>query len=424
MGLLGVIVAATPAAAAVSGSINSPTDGTNYPGYQKLGVDGTVNYSLGDHHGIATITATDPDSSGPAHTGCVFQVASSTYPDALVSNTTDVPGTIDLNAAYPESCPVAYKGKPAVNGKWQLTLANDSGTIANGSFTTAVPPAAPASVRVSSPAPLTVAVTWAPNPEVDTHAYAVLDAGGKVVSGPVDAAAACSTTTCTASFPVASAGSQGFSVRADRRLTPNSPMADDLMTASAATAVTVRAGSTAGEAPAAGSSAGAPSPSSNSAGSKHAGTHGSASRRAPAHASPGSPGSSSKRSGGNKTAKSKVSRDEAAKISSRFRAIAAPAGIGKLPPLPKLDPTGAVTDLPVIAGDGEPTDQGTYKLSLGYAPQTKVVETHTTVPGAPLASVANAIGVSPSTLWQSLAGSMLLLLSAGHVRRWVRQPIE
>ena len=451
------VVAATPALAAVNGTINTPADGASYVTAQKLGVDGTVTYANGDS-GTASITATDPDNSGNSSTGCAFQVASASYAGSMFGATkTDVAGPLDLNAAYPKNCPAAFVGKPAVNGRWELTLTTSAGTTVNSFFTTAVPPAAPSGVKASSTAPLSVTVSWSANQELDTHAYAILNGQGQAVSGPGDAADLCSGTSCTATFGVDQAGSQSFSVRAYRYTSPpNRPTtatAGDLSADSGAQTVNVQAkpAATAGPSstasPAAGGAGGSTTTASRA---PDAGTTAAAQQSAGASGQTGGTSGSSTGTGssaqpkatstpkliaksraaggsGAVTLKSEnASGAEAAKISSQFSDFAAPSGIDKLPPLPKLDASGAVTELPAIAAadDGEPTDQGTFKLSLGYAPQSKVVATTTTSPGEPLSFVADAIGISPSALWRSLAGSLVLLLLAGHVRRWARQPIE
>ena len=442
VGLLGAlgILAASPAEAAVNGTINTPADGSSYSAYQKLDVDGTVTYANGDS-GTATITATDPDNSGSSATGCAFQVASASFTGSPAdAHATDVTGPLDLSAAYPKTCPAAFVGKPAVNGRWKLTLAA-SGSSVDSFFIAAVPPAAPSGVKASSVAPLSVTLAWTPNPELDTHAYAVVDAQGDVVSGPVNATGACSGSSCSASFSVADSGSQSFAVRAYRYVAPpdrpTSATAGDLTAESDDVTVDVAAGPAASP-----SAAASPVPGGSSSSPATGATPGAASGTAPpagssgagSSARSGSAGGTTGSGGGNQPAVggerltltgTKASGGEAAKIAAQFHDFAAPIGVGKLPPLPKLDSTGAGTDVPSAApADGEPTDQGTFKLSLGYAPQSTLVATRTSSPGTPLTFVADAVGISPSALWRSLAGSLVLIICAGHLRRWARRPVE
>jgi hypothetical protein len=117
-----------------------------------------------------------------------------------------------------------------------------------------------------------------------------------------------------------------------------------------------------------------------------------------------------------------VTGPQAVALSNGFQNFAAPAGIDKLPPLPLLNQSSGSGQTGASADDGEPTDQGTFKLSLGYAPQTTTSSTTSTT--TPLSSVADALGVSPMGLWRSVAGSLVLLLGAAHVRRFARSAPE
>jgi hypothetical protein len=91
-----------------------------------------------------------------------------------------------------------------------------------------------------------------------------------------------------------------------------------------------------------------------------------------------------------------------------FSSFGPKLGIPKLPPLPATQP--------VVAA---PLPDGTYKGKLGYQPINKRVKV--SAPRAAATRVTGAVGsaLDSEQFLRSLAGALVLLLAAAHLRRWL-----
>jgi hypothetical protein len=90
-----------------------------------------------------------------------------------------------------------------------------------------------------------------------------------------------------------------------------------------------------------------------------------------------------------------------------FKAFAPKLGIPKLPPLPNASP--AVAPLP----------DGTFEKTLGYKDVVKTEKIDS--PQAAARRVTGAVGsaLDSAQFLRSIAGALVLLLLAAHLRRWL-----
>jgi hypothetical protein len=152
-----------------------------------------------------------------------------------------------------------------------------------------------------------------------------------------------------------------------------------------------------------------------SGGTTSDGSGGSSSTGSTASGSGGSTSSSTGGTGGSRTtsssaigsSKAPVTLAQRRAFALTFKAFAPKLGIPKLPPLPNAQP--AVAPLPF----------GTYQKTLGYKDVVKT--TKVSVPQAAVRHVTGAVGsaLDSTQFLKSIAGALILLLGAAHLRRWL-----
>lgn len=389
------LLAAAPAAVA-GGGITSPGSGVTFTS------DTTVRINAS----ITGTTRVDLKLKSP--TGSSAQTVDSGQ-GTLTNSSATLSYDLDTSCAtYPSS---SCSGRaPAPNGIWTVTLsggANDTRT-----FTLRIPPRTPTGLTASPDGYRAVVVTWHKGDEPDLTGWTLYGDGGVVQDGI--GTDACSGTSCSTTVTYASdgTGTHTYSLTSHRSVAPGSsetlesgqsspvsatldappsspaPSSDPATGSGSGSGTGTTTGSTGGSSPSAGGSTN-PSPGTSTG----SGT--------------GSSGSSGGTAVGTGTAAPGIVAQRR-QFALTFKAFAPKLGIPKLPPLP-------ATATPAVA----PLPDGTYEKTLGYKPV--VTREKVQAPQAVSSRLTGAVGTAldSSQFLRSLAGALVLLLVAAHLRRWL-----
>lgn len=388
----GLLAAASPAVA--GGGITSPGSGVAFTS------DTTVRIAAA----ISGTNRVDMKLKSPV-SSTAQTVASGQ--GTLTNSNASLSYDLDTSCAtYPSS---SCSGRaPAPNGVWTVSLsggANDTRT-----FTLRIPPRTPTGLSAAPDGYRAVVVSWRKGDEPDLTGWTLYGDGGVVQDGI--GTDACSGTSCstTVTYAADGTGTHTYSLTSHRSVAPGSSetlessrSADASATLDAPPPPSPSAGSGSGT-----SSAGSTGGTSPSGGTSSPGTAGSGST-----ASGGSTGgtSASGSSGGTAIGTSKSAPGIVAQrrqFALTFRAFAPKLGIPKLPPLP-------ATAQPAVA----PLPDGTYEKTLGYKPV--VTREKVEAPQAVSTRVTGAVGsaLDSQQFLRSVAGALVLLLLAAHLRRWL-----
>lgn len=285
-------------------------------------------------------------------------------------------------------------GRDAPNGGWLLELVQlrpaqlgGPELLAQRTFVVDVPARAPSRVDAALTGSRQVTVSWARGTEPDLLGWQVSDDDQLRSLAP--AAAGCDDSgTCSTVFdyPARASGSRTFSVAAVRACgVPDCRP----VTSSRVTTDPVKLPAT-------------PSPSPSSSPSNGAGGPGGSGGTGGAGGGGGSAAGGSTSAAGSPTT-------AAAAFSEGFSSFGPKLGLPKLPPLP-------LSSVPSVA-DAEIAD-GTFEGSLGY--DDEVVREPVAAPGGRTSVLKSSGGLlDDEQLMRSLAGALLLLLVAAHLRSWL-----
>lgn len=394
----GLVLAAAPAYA--GGAITSPGNGVEFT------TDTTVRIRA-DISGTTKVTLS---LTSPLPGSSAQPVASG---QGSVTNNTPPPLAYDLDtscATYPS--PTCSGRAPALNGVWTVTLsggANDSST-----FVLRIPPKAPRSLTARADGYRAVVLSWPRGEEPDLTGWTVYG-DGAVVQDNVGTGA-CSSTACstTVTYSQDGTGAHTYSLVAHRRTapgstatldSPQSPQASATLDAPppppppSPTASPASSSPSGGGAPAGGGT----SPSAGGSSPAPSGSPSSASPAAASGSAGGAKGSSAIGTSDGSTPSAVAQRQA---FALTFKAFAPKLGIPKLPPLPAA---------PAVA----PLPDGSYQTTLGYKEVVK--REKVAVPQASVQRITGAVGnaLDSGQFLRSLAGAMILLLAAAHLRRWL-----
>lgn len=295
-------------------------------------------------------------------------------------------------ATFPSSCSGQAE---AMNGSWTVTLVRGGTVVGTSSFTLRIPPHAPASLTAQASGYRTAVLNWPKGDEPDLTGWTVYGDGspiGQVGTG------ACSGTSCstTLTYGQDGTGTHTYSLVAHRSVAPGSSETLDSPSSPQAS-VTLTSPPPASATPASGSGS-APSGATASA-QPQGGTSSTpaGSRAKTGRADPNAVGSSQ--------APIAVAQRPASALS--FQAYAPTLGIPQLPALP--DPQPALAPLP----------DGTYQPTLGYRDVVSRTKIETQSPAVRRLTGAVGTALDRTQLLRSLAGALVLLLAAVHLRRWL-----
>jgi hypothetical protein len=403
LGAAGLVVVAVPALAA---GIVSPGNGVTY----------TTDTNIAIRADINTTTRTELRLKDPAP-GSAEQVVDSGA-GTLTNNAATLSYNLDTGCAtYPS--PSCSGRAPARNGTWTVRLSG--GASGTSTFVVRIPPAAPTSLTAKADGTRAVVVSWRKGDEPDLVGWTLYGDGGVVQS--MIGLDSCSGTACSATVTNASdgTGQHTYALTAHRSVAPGSSetLESDRSGSAGATleapapspqASPAGGGSTdSGGTPSDGTSSG-PSGGTSTGGSSGSGSGGSSSAG-------GTGGSTASGTNGSHATGLTTSTKPTAAIAQRrafaltFKAFAPKLGIPKLPPLP-------ATTQPAVA----PLPDGTYKPTLGYKPITRTEKV--SAPKAAATKLTGAVGSAfdSEQFVRSLAGALILLLLAAHLRRWLGTP--
>ena len=332
-----------------------------------------------DTNGPVTMTVVDPRG---ADAPCA------SFPLQLTANNGQlVSDKLALAHPYAGTCG-ALANSPGYNGTWNVTVKDTTGPLSTGTFVVKASPSAPVAPTAAA-APSGYTLTWTPNPEADTYAYAV-DIDGNY-SG-TSAKCAFGAASCTVNLTVP-AGPHALSLVAARHTSPGT---DEFITGpqSLATNVTVAAPSTAASPTAHPTTSGRPTATATPGGSS------------------GRPGSLN------------IPSNTSLGLGGDFFQGNNP--VGSLPSLGSRPKVTASASSSLSAYQQYLLDEGpdgTYKSNLPYGS----VNTETTqriaesTPTGAFGGIASALGVSPVTAAASVGGGILALLVALHLALWTRR---
>ena len=299
-----------------------------------------------------------------------------------------------LSASLDTSCP-DWSDSPcveAVNGTYTFTFQAGSAS-SSSSVQLRVPPAAPNGFQAANKGTV-VSFTWSPNSEPDLMGYDIVDGSGNdVTPGGMDANSVCDGGGCGVSIdfgPSAQGTTRSFSLVALRHTSPGSGGSVS-SPASAAQTVTFPAPPPP-----------PPSSSPSSGGSGGAGSGGSGGT------ADGPTGSGSASGRGGSSAHQLSGRHPAADLRTS---------------LPTVTAAGA-PDLPSVLTEVKPLPQGSYKPVLPYGDQ--VVKTKKPLVADDRNNAQQVLHdfrrvLDIGALWRSLAGAVVLMLAAAHLRAFVER---
>lgn len=402
----GLLLTAAPAYA--GGSITSPGNGVAYTADTTVRIRADIN---GTTKVTLSLKSPVPGSSPQAVDSGQGTLTSDTPP----------PLAYDLDtscATYPSA---SCSGRaPALNGVWTITLsggANDTST-----FTLRIPPKAPGSLSARADGYRAVVLSWPKGAEPDLTGWTVYGDGG-VVQDNIGTDA-CTSTTCSTTITYAQdgTGAHTYSVVAHRRTAPGSTdTLDSGQSPQASATLDSPPPPPPSPEPSPEASPSGGTPSGGSAGGTTPGSSGGTSTGSSGGTAPGSSGGTPAGSTGSSsttTGSTAIGTSKAPAPSTlaqrrafalTFKAFAPKLGIPKLPPLPAAAQP-AVAALP----------DGTYEKTLGYKDVVKR-EKVDSPPKAAARRVTGAVGsaLDSEHFLRSIAGALLLLLAAAHLRRWL-----
>jgi hypothetical protein len=424
--MAGVLLSATPSPAfAASGSITSPSTAAVYSdGTTSVVADATGSYNSGEHVKLAT-------TDGPAGTDLSQNASATNCTTSLTRSCANKGWHLTYNVGVSSSRP---------NGKFTLTLSG-SGLSSTRTFYTNFKPGDPANFAAVANGRTQVDLSWSysgPEPDSDKAGFEVTETHNGASRIVVVPTSACSGSTCGLSltYPepaVATTESYSYLVTAlrdsggcgsacggdfTRSANPKSASADlvgpppppsptPTPSPGGGTTGSTTSGTTGSTGGSTGSSTGGST--GTSTGGSTGGTTG-----AQGGATTGSkPGSGSKGS----TAKPIVVPTLPPLVASRrafalgFNKFSPSLGIPKLPPLP-------ATTFPVTAGENGLGD--VYQPTLPY--KNSEGKKTTNVLSSPIAAITSS--VDTEALVRGLAGCLILLAVAAHVRFFMSQPHE
>ena len=299
-----------------------------------------------------------------------------------------------LSASLDTSCP-DWSDSPcveAVNGTYTFTFQAGS-TTSSSSVDLRVPPAAPSGFQASNNGTV-VTFSWTPNSEPDLMGYDIVDGSGNdVTPGGMDAGSVCDSSGCSVSVDFGSNAqgtSRSFSVLALRHTSPGSGGSISSPSSNSQT-VTFPAPPS-------------PPPSSSPGGGSGGGTGGG-----------GSGGGTSGGGGGSSGGGGGSTGHGTRQLSGKHPAADLRSS------LPMVTAAGA-PDLPSVLTEVKPLPQGSYKPTLAYPDQVAK-----TPAGSAVKHNAQAVFkdfrkvLDIGALWRSLAGAVVLMLAAAHLRAFVER---
>jgi hypothetical protein len=381
--VLVLVAAALPGArAAAPSTIDSPDPNTTVSAHGEVSAAATVRKDPGDATPVALVLADPRTSSDSCHSR---ELAATTS-----GGTTQLTGKLDTEDAYPASCG-GFAGIAAFNGTWTLTLTGDPGN-ASRTFVLKVPPKAPAHLAVRLLGPSSVRATWDASAEPDVDAYTVTVDDGPPAQRSV--ANVCANSSCEVDLPISGYGSHSVTVGALRWTSYSDHTHLAAVTSSASfTSASPQPSPV-------------PAPTSDGAARTTSAAKSSPTRADRTYVfTPGSTLGPLDRKG----------------FAQAFRNFAPVAAAGALPtrgargsgsPAPGSEPA---------VDPNKPTEDGTYGTLSGYPGTRTQTEQAVRRIDVPLSSVAEAIGVTPQTFWNSMAGGALFVLGFGHLRFWLRR---
>jgi hypothetical protein len=309
-----------------------------------------------------------------------------------------------------------------------VSLVGGGKTLDSRTFTLRIAPRAPSGLSARPDGYRAVVLGWTKGDEPDLTGWTLYADGSQAGSLGPDACSGASCST-TVTYSQDGTGQHTYSLVAHRRTAPGSSDTVDSPQSSQASATLdapppppppspdpapsdngsggTSGGSTGGSTgDSTGGSTGDSSGGATSSGSTASGSGGSTSNSTSGSTSStggAKPGSTSAIG----SSKAPVTLAQRRAFALTFKAFAPKLGIPKLPPLPAAQP--AVAPLP----------DGTYEKTLGYKDVVKTEK----VPG-PQAAVRHVTGAVGSALdstqfLKSIAGALILLLAAAHLRRWL-----
>jgi len=393
LGVTGSVVAlgAGPAAASVSSlsvnpgtTITTNTTVTVSASSGKVGIVATGSRTL-------TLAIAGPDGSSYA------------WPSKSVPNTQDGSISGNFSTATP---PWTTGGLAAANGQYTVTANDGSSSPKTLALTLAVPPSDVTGFAGSASGSVAT-FTWSPNQDnVPDFAGYVISSGSSSVK-VTPGSGACDSGSCGVSIDYGSAArgqTYTFSIVALRLKGPGSsgtvPSADPTTTTvsfpappSPAPSSTDGSGST--------TSGGGTTTDANGGGSTSSG--GTSTGGTTDGTTTSSGGTSTSAGGAHGTVL--TGKNPGAELGRYLPTVSA----------------GAAPNLPAVVTEIKPIPQGTYKPTLAYPDQTLTSESSKKVPGNTIDAVGTDIVkvLNLRMLWTSLAGAVLLLLVAGHLRTWL-----
>jgi hypothetical protein len=328
------------------------------------------------------------------------------WPSKSVPNTQD--GAISGSFAT-ASPPWTTGGLAAANGQYTVTANDGSSTPKTGTLTLAVPPSDVAGFHGSASGSVAT-FSWAANSDnvPDFAGYLISDGSSTVKVTP--GSGACDANSCGVSVDYG-AGARGqtysFSIVALRLKGPGSSgtiaSADPATTSLSFPAPPSPAPSSSGDGSGTTTGAGGSSSTGGSTDGSGTGTSG---------------GSYGGATGGGATSTGGTSTRAGGAHGRVLTGKNPGADLGRF--LPTVS-AGAAPNLPSVITEIKPIPQGTYKPTLAYPDQTATSASTKKLASHGIAAVGTDIVkvLNLRMLWTSLAGAVLLLLVAGHLRAWL-----
>ena len=401
---VGLLVAATPAYAA---GIVSPGNGVTFTSDQTIRIRAD----------ISTTTRTELRLKSPVASSAEQVV------DSGAGTLTNNSATLDYDLqtdcmTYPSA---SCSGRaPAPNGTWTVRLSG--GASGTSTFVLRIPPRTPASVTARADGYRAVVISWTKGDEPDLVGWTLYGDGG--VLQDLVGLDSCSGSTCSTTMTYAAdgTGAHTYALSARRSIEPGSSE-----TVESARSADASATLDAPPPPSPEPASGGGSTDGGTTGGTTGGTSGGSTGGSTGGSAGGSTGGSSTPTGGSTGGATgtsaagpssgsgiSTSSKPAAAIAQRrafaltFKAFGPKLGIPKLPPLP-------ATSKPAVA----PLPDGTYEKTLGYKEVVKREKVST--PQAAATRVTGAVGsaLDSDHFMRSLAGCLVLLLAAAHLRRWL-----
>lgn len=344
-----------------------------------------------DHDTTMTIKGTSDATASTRQLKLTVDVPGrSTY--TLKTGTASALRSGSLSADLDTGCP-DWNASPcveAVNGSYSFTFSAGSSSTST-TVQLRVPPATPTGFQASNNGTV-VTFAWTPNTEPDLMGYDIVDGSGSdVTPGGMDADSVCDSNGCGVSVDFGSSAqgtSRSFSVIALRRTSPGS---GGSVSSPASDAQSVNFPAPPSASPSGGSGGGS-SQGTGSGGSRGSGPAGVGTRGNGA----GGPGHGTRVLSG---------KHPAADLRST---------------LPTLTAAGA-PDLPSVLTEVKPLPHGSYKPTLAYPDQVTTGNKAKPQNNARqvFQDVRNVLDIG--ALWRSLAGAVVLMLLAAHLRAFVER---